>query len=246
MRRVNLIPMAGLGQRFVDGGHVTPKPLVKVGGDAMFVRAAESLPNADYWIFICRAEHIHEFGIDEEINRRFPNADVLSVDYLTEGQACTCLLAKELLLENDQLTIGTCDNGMAYDRVAVDELIGGSDALIWTFRNNPAVLQDPKMYGWVKVDEEGRALEVSCKEPISTDPLKDHAIIGSFTFKRASTFFSGVNSMIQKNRRINNEFYMDVALDECIRLGHIVLPHQVDSYTCWGTPQDVEKYNEAL
>ena len=246
MRRVNMIPMAGVGQRFIDAGYTIPKPLIKVNGTAMFIRAAESLPEADHWVFLCRAEHIEEYGIDVELRKRFPNADIVSVDYLTEGQASTCLLAKDLLKEDDQLTIGTCDNSMNYDRVAVNNRIKTTDALIWTFRNNSAVLQNPRMYGWVKVDANKKAIQISCKEPISDAPLHDHAIIGSFSFQRASTFFRGTESMIRKNRRINNEFYIDIALDECIRLGYNVFPNEVSSYTCWGTPQDVGKYNEAL
>jgi hypothetical protein len=48
--------------------------------------------------------------------------------------------------------------------------------------------------------------------------------------------------MIAKNRRINNEFYIDVALDECIGLGYVVRPFEVEKYICWGTPQDLDKY----
>jgi len=241
MRRVNLIPMAGAGQRFVDVGYSTPKPLIEVNGLPMVVRAAESLPSADLWIFICRAEHIHEHGIDEKLRKHFPNCEILSLDYLTAGQASTCLFAKDLLKEDDQLTIGACDNGMEYDKVAFNHLIKKTDAMIWTFRNNPSVMQNPKMYGWVDVDDSGNALRVSCKEPISNTPLKDHAVVGTFSFRKALTFFKSVKTMIEKNRRINNEFYVDVALDECILSGSIVRPMEVSSYVCWGTPQDLDK-----
>ena len=47
MRRVNLIPMAGVGQRFIDFGYTTPKPLIDINGLPMVVRAAKSLPPAD-------------------------------------------------------------------------------------------------------------------------------------------------------------------------------------------------------
>ena len=65
MRRVNLIPMAGEGQRFVEAGYSIPKPLIDVDGIPMVVRAANSLPDADHWIFICREEHIQDHGIDK-------------------------------------------------------------------------------------------------------------------------------------------------------------------------------------
>ena len=107
--------MAGAGQRFVDAGYKTPKPLIEVDGIPIAVQAAKSLPTADHWIFICREEHILKHGIDKVLKHHFPSSDIISVRYLTNGQASTCLLAKDLLRPEDQLTIGACDNAMEYD-----------------------------------------------------------------------------------------------------------------------------------
>ena len=242
MRRVNLIPMAGEGQRFVEAGYSIPKPLIDVDGIPMVVRAANSLPDADHWIFICREEHIQDHGIDNKLKKFFPNAEIVSVGYLTQGQASTCLLAREFIHPGDQLTIGACDNAMEYNKEVFEQKIKEADALIWTFRNNSVVLKNPKAYGWVEIDETEKALKVSCKEPISATPLNDHAVIGSFSFQNADTFLQCVDTLIAKNRRINNEFYLDVALDECIQLDFMVKLIEVHQYLCWGTPQDLETY----
>ena len=183
-----------------------------------------------------------KYEIDKLLKQYFRNSDIISIDYVTDGQASTCLLARDLLYPDDQLTIGACDNAMEYSQEEFEIKLNQSNALIWTFRNNSAVLQNPKAYGWVEVDETGTALKVSCKEPISDNPLVDHAVIGSFSFQCAETFLQCVDSMIAKNRRINNEFYIDVALDECIGLGYVVRPFEVEKYICWGTPQDLDKY----
>ena len=117
------------------------------------------------------------------------------------------------------------------------------DGWIWTFRNNPAVLQNPKMYGWVKTEKStNKATHVSCKIPISENPLLDHAVIGAFTFKKAKSFFDAVHYMIKSNYRINNEFYVDVAIDFAIKSGLNIHVHEVDQYICWGTPQDFYEY----
>ena len=242
MRNVNLIPMAGAGQRFVDEGYTVPKPLIEVDGEPMIIKAAECLPPADHWIFICRKEHVVEHGIDEKLKKLFPCSDIISVGYLTEGQASTCLLARDHLQAQDRLTIGACDNAMEYDQSNFKNHIAEYDALVWTFRNNPAVIENPKMYGWVQLWDDGRAKKISCKQPISENPLQDHALIGAFSFREAGGFIKSVDSMIAKNRRINNEFYMDVAMDECIRMDYDVRPMEVNNYTCWGTPEDLEKY----
>ena len=242
MRRVNLIPMAGEGQRFINAGYKTPKPIIDINGMPMVIRAAKSLPSADLWIFICRDSHILNSKIEAVIKKYFPDALILSVDHLTKGQASTCLLARDYLRPDDHLTIGACDNGMQYNQKMYKNLLQKNDILIWTFRNNLAVLQNPKMYGWVSIDKMSRAKGISCKMPISDNPIRDHCIVGTFSFNKAEYFFECADRMIDKNRTINNEFYIDIVLDECISNGYDVSTFEIDNYICWGTPKDLENY----
>lgn len=244
-RRVNLIPMAGAGRRFAEAGYTIPKPLIPVAGVPMVVRAARCLPKADKWIFICREHHIDTAGIDNVLKEHFPGAQIIILDHLTAGQASTCLLASDLLNPDDKLTIGACDNAMTYDRTSFERALSatGTDALIWTFRQNPVVLQNPCMYGWVATDSEDKVRRVSCKVPISTTPMQDHAVIGAFSFRRADIFLKSAQAMIDRDRRVGAEYYIDVALDVAIELGYKVRVLEVDQYICWGTPQDLDIYN---
>ncbi len=237
--------MAGVGQRFIDAGYTQPKPLLDVAGKQMIMRAAESLPHSDEWIFVCRDFHIKENHIDRELIGMFPNCRILSVGHLTEGQASTCLLSKDYLNLDNSLTIGACDNAMTYSSEIFDEMMQNEqvDAMIWTFRNNPAVLQNPEMYGWVSVEENNYVKGVSCKIPISETPMNDHAVIGCFTFKKASDFVDCTEAMIAENIRVNNEFYVDVVMDVAVQRGLKVKVFEVDKYVCWGTPYDLSIYN---
>ena len=242
MRRVNIIPMAGEGIRFVNQGYKLPKPLIPINGIPMVVRAAKCLPSADLWIFICKEDHVLNSKIEDILNQYFSSPKIISVDFLTEGQASTCLLAKKYLRPNDILTIGSCDCRMNYDKINYNKKLITSDALVWTFRNNKSVLKNPEMYGWTKLDKIGQVSRVSCKVPISDTPIKDHAITGSFSFRKAEHFLEYCDKTISKNRRINNEFYLDIVLDECIIGGLNVHPFEVDEYNSWGTPSDLENY----
>lgn len=234
--------MAGEGKRFKEGGYNIPKPLIPVSGKPMIIKAADSLPKSDKWIFICRKEHIADFKIDQVLNDYASSVKVLSVDKLTEGQASTCLLAKDLINNEKELTIGACDNGMIWDRAKFEKLKNEADCLIWTFRNNTAVKKKPEAYGWVVTDDEGNALKTSVKIPISDNPMKDHAIIGTFWFKRGNIFVDAAESMIKNNDRINNEFYVDQCINYVIKAGYKVKVFEVEKYICWGTPEDLEKF----
>jgi dTDP-glucose pyrophosphorylase len=241
---INLVPMAGSGERFSKEGYGDPKPLIDVSGKPMILQAANSLPVADKWIFICREEQVKEYDIDKILRKRFPESEVISINYLTDGQASTCLLAESYLSDQESLLIGACDNGMIWDTGKYDSIVASEevDACIWTFRNNVTVKRNPRMYGWVVVDKDENATKVSCKIPISSNPVRDHAIIGTFYFRRSINFFNAVRKMIARNRRINNEFYIDEAMNELIEEGLKVKVFEVNKYICWGTPNDLRTY----
>ncbi|MBL4694340.1 nucleotidyltransferase [Candidatus Gracilibacteria bacterium] len=242
--RVNLIPMAGIGSRFVNEGYKDPKPLIDVSGQPMIIRAAKSLPECDRWIFVCRTEHLRDYPLRETLEKEFPGVVIIDIDYLTEGQASTCLLAKDYFDLDDSLVIGACDNGMIYEMDKLGDLIDDEriDSLIFSFRNNVTVERNPKMYGWINVDDDENVSGMSVKVPISDDPVNDHAVVGSFWFRRAGDFVEMVESMIDKDLRINNEFYVDKVFDEFVAAGKRVKVFEIDKYICWGTPNDLKTY----
>ena len=246
MHKINLVPMAGRGQRFVDMGYKTKKPLIKVGDESMIIKAVQSMPMADSWIFVCADDYDYgEYLREHCFGDAGPEVKLIVVEQTTEGQACTCLLAKEWLEPDSLLNIGACDYALTYDRQEYDRLVSDAqtDGFIWTFRQNPIVLQDPRMYGWVDVGEQGIARRVSCKIPLSDEPLEDHAIIGAFTFKKSRDFIRCAEDMIKVGRRINGEFYVDEAMNMAIESGLRIKVLEVDHYIGLGTPRDVETYN---
>ncbi|HVZ11938.1 MAG TPA: nucleotidyltransferase [Patescibacteria group bacterium] len=242
--RVNLIPMAGRGKRFKDEGYKLPKPVIPVDGVPMVIAAAKSLPVADKYIFICLSDHITKYKIDKTIKKYYPKAIIVPIKGVTGGQASTSLLAEPHVDPDDELTIGACDNGMDYKRASYDKLIKNktTDALIWTFRNNPNVKRHPEHWGWVKVGKDGFVKKVSVKIPISKTPMNDHAVVGCFSFKKAKYFFENVEKMISADRRINGEFYNDECMNVLVENKLKVKPMEIDTYLGWGTPDDLRTY----
>lgn len=243
--KVNLIPMAGEGSRFANEGYETPKPLIEVSGKPMIVQACASMPKADKWVFVCRSEHLKKYPeIENTLKNNFENSHIIEVDHLTEGQASTCLLAKSEIDPEDSLFIGACDNGMTYNQEKFLHLSGNPeiDALIFSFRNNATVNNNPKAYGWIKVNENEEVQGMSVKIPISETPINDHAVVGSFWFKKGKDFIEMTEQMISANKRINNEFYVDKVFDEFTEAGKKVKVFEINHYICWGTPNDLRTY----
>ncbi len=233
--------MAGAGSRFVEKGYVLPKPLLPIGQKPMVVAATLMLPLADKHIFIIRKEHALEAKIDDSLLEYFPSSTIIELDYLTQGQASTCLLSKPVLDLNQELIIAACDNGMLYDIEKFEDLKTCSDAIVFTFRNNQSVLAKPEAYGWIKVSGD-KVVNASVKKPVSNNPMSDHAIVGAFWFKKASYFTDAAEKMIAENRRINGEFYVDECINDLLAMNLNVRVFEIKRYLCWGTPEDYENY----
>ncbi|HEY1045217.1 MAG TPA: nucleotidyltransferase, partial [Bacteroidia bacterium] len=201
-----------------------------------------ALPLSEAYIFVVRDFQIEEYQIDQHLKKYFPNSSIKVLDHLTEGQAVTCLTAKNEINNSEELVIGASDNGMIYDRLKFDIEKSDCDTMVFTFRNNPAVLAKPQAYGWVVTESDNKVKRMSVKVPISETPMNDHAVVGTFWFRKGSIFVEATEKMMAENRRVNNEFYVDEMINDVIDLGYKVKVFEIDHYVCWGTPDDYETF----
>lgn len=248
-----LIPMAGAGQRFADAGYTVHKPAImtvdRTTGQEkpMVVCATKDLPgvaaDGSNVIYVDRNFHQTD-GVEDAIRAWYPQASFITVDHLTEGQACTCMLAEPYLDPEQPLLIAGCDNGMDIDRDAFDALTKECDCIVFTYRHNEAVLANPNVYGWMIADADGNITGTSIKKAISDSPMEDPAVVATFWFRRAAVFIEATKKMIAENDRINGEFYVDQTVKHVLDLGYRAKIFDIDRYVGWGTPADYEGYQK--
>ena len=241
---INLMPIAGDGKRFKDAGYSVPKPLIEVDGKPMVVKALESLPKASKNILIVRKDQLDIKNFKLILNQYFDNLVIIEIDYLTKGQASTCLLAEKEVPKNTTLNVGACDVGLLFNPEIYKNTLNQFDSFIWTYTNNKNVLEHPEMYGWVKRVLNSNEIDyVSCKKPISTNLLVDHVVSGTFRFKNANDFFEGIKEMIRREDKVNNEFYLDNIFNHLNKKSGVL---EVEEYHSWGTPKELIIYNEKI
>lgn len=240
----NLMLMAGRGVRFVSEGYTEPKPLVRVAGKPMVVEAIRSLPRARRWGFVCLREHLDGYPITEILMREVGEHDIVTVEHVTEGQACTALLARDRFDLDGPLLIAACDSGMTWDIDAYEHLLSDEsiDAIVWTFRRHASLERNPGAFGWVEV-EGNRIKRVSVKVPISSTPRNDHAIIGTFFFRRGRDFVRAAEEMIVSAERVGHEFYIDQVINYLLADGKKAVVFEVRTCLNWGTPNDLRTYH---
>lgn len=234
-----VMPMAGRGKRFADAGYANPKPLIPIHGRPMTQVVIDNLrPTRPHrFIFLILRDHAREFGFDQHLLRWAPGSEVVFVEQVTEGAACTVLLARHLIDTDEALMIANCDQWVD---VNVDDYLAigdepGTDGLIMTMWAD-----DPK-WSFVRFDAGGRITEVIEKKVVSNE-----ATVGVYNFRHGRDFVRAADAMIGKNLRVNGEFYVAPAYNELIAEGQNLKVFNVGREDAGmyglGIPADLERF----
>ena len=228
-----LIPMAGRGSRFADKGYVFPKPLIEVKGKPMIQLVIENLNIDANYIFIVLQEHIDKYNIDQMLKLIKPNCQIVVTDGITEGAACTTLLAKDLINNDEPLIIANSDQYIEWNprEIIYSFMNKNIDGGILTFSST-----HPK-WSYAKVNEEGYVTEVAEKKPIS-----DHATVGLYFWKSGKDYVNSAEDMISKNIRVNGEFYVCPVYNEAIAKNKNIIIKEIEKMWGIGTPEDLESF----
>jgi HAD superfamily hydrolase (TIGR01509 family) len=226
-----LIPMAGAGSRFEAAGYTFPKPLIEVNNKPMIQVVVENLNIEANYIFVVRKEHRQKYNLDILLNLITPNCKIVEVNSITEGAACTTLLAKEYINNDAPLLMANSDQFIEWNSTdfMYKMLEHQVDAGIVTFKST-----HPK-WSFVKTDNMGNVLEVAEKKPIS-----DTATVGIYFWSKGSDYVKYAEQMINKNIRINNEFYVCPVFNEAIADNKKIKIYNIEKMWGLGTPEDLE------
>jgi len=230
-----LIPMAGEGSRFTTAGYTFPKPLIDVKGKPMIQVVVENLNMDANFIFVVRKEHREKYNLDSLLKLIAPGCQIVETDGLTEGAACTALLAKDFIDNDAPLFFANSDQFVEWDSnefmYKMNETNADGGIVSFTATH-------PK-WSFAKINENGLVTEVAEKNPIS-----DIATVGYYWWKNGSDFVKYAEQMIDKDLRINNEFYVCPVFNEAIADKKEIRTFNTDGMWGLGTPEDLKYYLE--
>ena len=228
-----LIPMAGAGSRFEQAGYTFPKPLIDVNGKPMIQVIVDNLNIDANYIFVVRKEHRSKYNLDTLLNLIAPNCKIVEVDQVTQGAACTTLLAKEFINNDSPLIMANSDQFVQWDSnefmyKMIEQKVDGG---ILSFKST-----HPK-WSFAKINENGYVTEVAEKNPIS-----DIATVGIYYWAKGSDYVKYAEQMIEKNIRVNNEFYVCPVFNEAIADNKKITTFNIEKMWGLGTPEDLRAF----
>ena len=230
-----LIPMAGAGSRFEAAGYTFPKPLIDVEGKPMIQVVVDNLNMDANYIYVVQKAHREKYNLDTLLNLITPGCKIVETNGLTEGAACTALLAKEFINNDAPLFFANSDQFVEWDSNEFMYKMNETkaDGGIVTFK---AI--HPK-WSFAKINELGLVTEVAEKNPIS-----DNATVGYYFWKQGSDFVKYAEEMIAKDIRVNNEFYVCPVFNQAIEAGKEIRTFNINKMWGLGTPEDLNYYLE--
>lgn len=229
-----VMPMAGRGSRFADVGIRVPKPMIEVKGKPMYAWAMDGLPldRATKVIFLCLAEHLKGFGLEEDIRTRYAalNPEIIPLTKVTEGQACTVLEARRHIDSAQPLLIFNADT---YARTSFPPPAASVAGVLGVFE------APGDKYSFARTDASGRVVEVAEKTRIS-----NHCCTGLYWFASGAEFVREADAMIAANERVKNEFYVAPVYNRMIAKGRDIRIDPADEVWVLGTPEDLAHFHE--
>lgn len=237
-----VITMAGLGSRFRKAGYDVPKYMIEAKGRTLFEWSMESLKgygnNNTYYFIVRKEDDSSEFIKDACERIGIDKYKLIELDRETDGQATTALLAGEFWNESSELLIYNIDTYVEAYSMNYEELSG--DGFI------PCFKAEGDHWSFVKLDENGNAIEVREKQRIS-----EYCTLGAYYFRSCKLFATLYREYyeqrlgnVSREEAARAERYVAPLYNYLISKGGIVRISDVDAgkVHVLGTPEELQVF----
>lgn len=241
-----IIPMSGLGSRFVKEGYKDPKPLIKVDGKPMIEHIVNLFPGESKFTFICNDKHLKETNMRTILKSIVPNSTIREVPVLNrQGPVDAVIQIADMIEDNEEVIVSYCDYGMKWDYYSfLNEMRSNkADGGISYYTGFHPHLLGPDNYAFMK-DDNNDLVEIREKEMFGNDKFKEKASNGTYYFRTGKIVKHYFQKQIDRNERVNNEFYVSMTYNLLIEDNLKVRLFEIEKMLQWGTPRDLEIYQE--
>ena len=245
MRNIQLIiPMSGIGKRFIDAGYKDPKPLIEVDGYPIIKHIIDLFPGVTNISFICNEIHLKETNMREILLSISPNCKIYEVSNENRKGPVDAVSQIFNSIDNDyEVIISYCDYGTYWDfnKFIAEARSNNSDGSISCYTGFHPHMLGSDNYAFCK-EENKQLIQIKEKEPFTDNKMSEYASNGTYYFKSGSIVKKYFKELIDSNINLKGEFYVSLVYNLLVRDNLKVSIFEIENMLQWGTPYDLEVY----
>jgi bifunctional N-acetylglucosamine-1-phosphate-uridyltransferase/glucosamine-1-phosphate-acetyltransferase GlmU-like protein len=243
-----VIPMSGLGQRFIEAGYKDPKPLIIVDGKPIIEHVVNLFPGEKDITFICNDMHLKETNMKEILYKICTHCKIFEVPVEgRQGPVHAVSLIWDSIDDNKEVIVSYCDYGTYwnYKEFLSDSRKRNADGAIACYKGFHPHMLGTDNYAFLKEAEIGsRWMEaIQEKQPFTNDRMNEYASNGTYYFKTGYIMKKYFQLLMDMEIKIKNEYYVSMVYNLMVQDNLRINIFEIEHMLQWGTPYDLEIYN---
>ena len=237
-----VIPMTGLGQRFIDAGYSKLKPLIQVNGKSYIEHVLEMFNGIEDILFIISNDHPQKEYLREKLRTIAPNAVISEIKPHKLGPSYAINESSNFISQEKKVIVSYCDYKAKWNLATMIDQLDSYDGSILTYTGfHPHMMRSNK-YAYVKKTLD-LVTAIKEKEPFTDDPLSEEASGGCYGFKNGALLLAAIGKQLKENLSTNNEYYTSISYVPIINDNGKIATVNAEKFFQWGTPEDLEDFN---
>jgi ribose 5-phosphate isomerase B len=237
MQNYNLmVPIAGKGQRMLDGGFEIPKPMLICGDKSILEWSMDSIDYSDCNItFVVNKDHIKNFGIDSWLKQKWPKAQTVAIDW-SKGAADSAYqgVCASSHFKGDKPLIVYCPDVHFQPGYQPKPEDFQNEGLILTFKANSA------NYSYVCLSVSDQEKVVATVEKVVPEN-SNLASVGVYCFKDTNFFIKTTQSYLLENHK---EYHVAPMYNTVLKYAGQVRQRTIEKVHIMGTPSEFKFFEE--
>ena len=239
-----IIPMSGIGKRFVNAGYTDPKPLIEVDGYPIIKHVVDLFPGVTDISFICNEMHIKETNMRYILESISPGCKIYEVSNDNrKGPVDAVYQIKDQIKDDFEVIVSYCDYGTYWNFESFLKTVrdGNFDGSIPCYKGFHPHMLGGDNYAFCREDNK-ILLEIKEKEPFTDNKMNEYASNGTYYFKSGNILKKYFKELMDLDINLKGEFYISLVYNLLVRDGLKVNIFEIENMLQWGTPYDLEIY----
>jgi len=237
-----IIPMSGVGKRFVDAGYYHLKPLISVGNSRIINEVMNMFPGIDDPLFIISKDHKQSKELLQYLKAEWPRSLISEINSHKLGPGHAIFESKEFIDIDRPSIVSYCDFSGNWDFKGFCKELGSVDSLILTYTGfNPHMLRNTK-YAYVQKNSDGLVTAIQEKNSFTDFPTMEEASAGLYAFSSGALLLDALDEQMRENHSHMGEFYISLTIVPLLAKNLKVKTFLMERFAQFGTPEDLKDW----